>query len=276
MKVSRSWISEQSTKVKSGFVKSLLVIFSLFYLPSCEFFETKVDEFLFQFNASEGTMNQVIVNGTLFIDGVTTDISTTNIFDLSVSDKDIFITLEIGNDIYFLAVPSVEKTYDLFDEYEGEVMAFTGGGYRTIGGIGNLSNFTVNATDTYEGEGSFSVSGAGEIQSTGGGSIKDLALQMDFDFNTSRGGGVSGGGSSSGGSGSGSGGSGGGSTVSFCTTTYQGPTGAPQRDGYCQAAWQFICKNGFSPDSKEVKAYCALYAQVNQITTPMQNCPYCR
>jgi hypothetical protein len=63
---------------------------------------------------------------------------------------------------------------------------------------------------------------------------------------------------------------------SYCTSTYQGPKGEPQRDSFCEAAWLYLCKNGFSPNSQEVKTYCDLYRQQNDISTPKENCPYCK
>ncbi|TDQ18892.1 hypothetical protein DFQ04_0703 [Algoriphagus boseongensis] len=223
MKIQKNWISSSFGKANSLLVRSFLFLFFCFLLPGCQFLETKVKEFLLEFNAADGTMNQVIVDGTLFIDGVTTDVTTKDILDLSVSDKEIFITMEFGNDIYFLAVPSVEKTYDLFDEYEGQVMAFTGGGYRTLGGIGNLSNFSVEATDTYEGSGSFGVTAVGEIQLTTGGAIKQFSLQMNFDFDTSRTGGIAGGGGSTGGGSGSTGGTGGSGGTGTCVNEIKAP-----------------------------------------------------
>lgn len=212
MKISRSWIPGLNTKAKSGFVRSMLVIFSLFYLPSCELFETEVKQYLLEFNSADGSINQVIADGYLMIDGSRTDISTGNLVSLSVSEEVIFLTMEVGGDTYYLKVPSFDKDYDLVDDYLDGAMTFVGVSYRTIGGIGSVSNYSVTASDTYEGEGNFNLAAVGEFQPYSGGQINDLVFQLELDFDTNRTGGVSGGGSGSGGSGS-TGGSGSGTCV---------------------------------------------------------------
>lgn len=80
------------------------------------------------------------------------------------------------------------------------------------------------------------------------------------------------------GSGSSGSGSGSGSTnlPAVCGSgNYNGPTGSPQRDSFCQAAFAYICKSGLSKDSPQVKSICQQYNTMNQLSNPKQNCPYC-
>ena len=191
-----------------AFVLGIFFLFTAFFLPSCEFFETKVEEYLLQFNSSAGTLEQVIVDGYLLIDGQRTDISLSNLTELSVSEKWIRLTIYEGRDIYYLTVPSFNKDFNIVEEYLDDVMTFVSVFHNTLGGIGSVSNYSVEATDTYEGAGSFQLSGVGELESTSTGQVQDLVFEMDFDFDTSRTGGSLGTGGGSSGGGTGSGGSG--------------------------------------------------------------------
>lgn len=63
------------------------------------------------------------------------------------------------------------------------------------------------------------------------------------------------------------------SSVSYCTDTYQGPTSDIQRDSFCQAAYAYLCMDGFAPDSEEVTSQCDIYNSTSWGYTG--NCPYC-
>ena len=81
-------------------------------LAGCQFFETKVKEFLLQFNSADGSLDQVIADGYLLIDGIKTDLSTGNIQELSVSEEFIYLKTIVGGDTYYLRVPSKNKSFD--------------------------------------------------------------------------------------------------------------------------------------------------------------------
>lgn len=271
-----------------NFIKSLtkvlLLGFVFWIAPGCDFIEglvgEKIDSYYISSFGSESTPR---ISGTL-TDGNETD-SNLRIFAFTASESEV--TFILGSDGLVnltFSVPAKNGTFDILKDVafgeEGIEIYADGFPFYIKNGSGTVSSYSVDILDETRGSVSLKLKGTGNF---GSDDPRSVNRPIDFDVTVSFNNEndppysppVSSGGGSSG-SGSGSGGSGGGSTVSYCTTTYQGPSGAPQRDGYCQAAWQFICKNGFSPDSKEVKAYCALYAQVNQITTPMQNCPYCK
>jgi len=264
--------------------KVLLLGLVFWIAPSCDFIEGLVNkEIDSYFISSFGSESTPQISGTL-TDGSKT-YNNLRIFGFTASESEV--TFILGSDALVnltFSVPAKNGTFNILKDVafgeEGIEVYADGFPFYFKNGSGTVSSFSSDILDESRGSVSLKLKGTGNF---GSDDPRSVNRPVDFDVTVSfnnendppytppvaTGGG-------SGGSGSGSGGSGGGSTVSYCTTTYQGPSGAPQRDGFCQAAWQYLCKNGFSPDSKEVKAYCALYAQQNQITTPMQNCPYCR
>jgi hypothetical protein len=52
---------------------------------------------------------------------------------------------------------------------------------------------------------------------------------------------------------------------------YNGPTGDPQSDSFCQAAWAYRC-NG---QNNEADATCLIYNQIREDNPGMPPCPYC-
>lgn len=209
MKNLKNWINLPSSKVGFLLPKSLFILFCFFLLPSCDLLKSEVKEYLLQFNSADGSIGQVIADGYILIDGRRTEISTGNLQSLSVSEEDISIIMVDGSDTYYLSVPAFNKDFDLVDSYLEGAFTFVAPFYNTIGGIGSVSNYSVSASDTYEGEGSFNLAAVGELQLLSGGPVKQLVFEMSVDFDTNRSGGVSGGdGSSGGGTGGGSGGSG--------------------------------------------------------------------
>jgi hypothetical protein len=55
-------------------------------------------------------------------------------------------------------------------------------------------------------------------------------------------------------------------------TPYTGPTGDPQSDSFCKAAYNYKC----SGDTQKVQANCAIYRQMQADNPGMPNCPYCQ
>ncbi|GAB2484933.1 hypothetical protein [Algoriphagus taiwanensis] len=191
---------------------SLFFFLSLFFLPSCELFETEVEDYLLQFNSADGSIDQLIANGQLLIDGVETGLSTSNIQELSVSNEFISLKFTLGNDTFYFRAPNNGRSgLDLVDNYLDEATTFLSNVFTPISGIGGVSRFTIEAKDTYEGSGDLSLVVVGDFQSSEGGASKQIVFDFDIDFDTSRTGGLlgsgggSGGGTDSGGSGSGSG-----------------------------------------------------------------------
>lgn len=264
------------TKTKK-FLSSVFFFLLLGFAPSCELIEELTGEAIDSFFISSVlSESNPTITGKLIIDGVEETII--NIFNFSASESSVNFTIEnegfIG--LSFL-VPSKNGTFNIQQDVsidEDAIRILADGSFSYFkSGSGTVSSFTKDILDSSRGKISFKLKGSGKF---GGDDPRFGDRDIDFDLTVNfdnrndppytppvvvdNG------------DGSGSGGS----TVSYCTTTYQGPSGAPQRDGFCQAAWVYLCKNGLSPDSKEVKEYCRLYAQMNQITTPMVNCPYCR
>lgn len=203
-------------RLRKSVFYSLWAFFSLFFLPSCDLFEGEVKEYLFQFNSADGSLEKIIANGNLVIDGVQTSLSTSNIQELSISNEFIFLTMTAGNDTFYFKAPNNGRSaLDLVDNYLDEATTFLSNLFRPISGIGGVSGFTVSAKDTDVGAGSFSLVAVGDFQPNSGGSAKQIVFDYDIDFDTSRTGGLAGGGSSGGGSGStgGTGGSGSGACV---------------------------------------------------------------
>ncbi len=196
-------------KGKYFLFRSLLILFSFFPLSGCELFNTEVKEYLLQFNSADGSLEQVIADGYLMIDGIKTDLNTGNILELSVSEEVIFLKTIVAGDTYYLKVPSQNKSFDLIEDYLDDAMTLLSDLYRPVSGIGNLSGFTVNAQDTYEGSGSFKLTAVGEFKVNNSSQLKQLVYEFEIDFDTNRTGGLAGGGSS--------GGSTGGSGTGACT-----------------------------------------------------------
>jgi hypothetical protein len=267
--------------------KVLLLGLVFWIAPSCDFIEDltgkKIDSYFISSFGSESTPK---ISGTLTDGGKT--YNNLRIFGFTASESEV--TFILGSDALVnltFSVPAKNGSFNIvkdvpFGEDGIEIYA-DGYPFYIKNGTGTVSGYSVEILDESRGSVSLKLKGTGDFGSDDPRSVKrpitfDLTTSFNNENDPPYTPPVSGGGGSagSGGSGGSGGGSVGGFTVSYCTTTYQGPSGAPQRDGFCQAAWQYLCRNGFSPGSKEVKAYCALYAQQNQITTPMQNCPYCR
>lgn len=183
-------------------VRTIFFLICLFPLTGCEFFNAEVKEYLFQFNSADGSLDKVIANGYLLIDGVKTDISTSNIQELSVSEEFIFLTAVIGGDTYYLRVPSQSKSFDLVEDYLPDAMTFLSNLYTPTGGIGSLSNYSVKAVDTYEGSGSFDLTAVGDFMANNSTQPKAIVFEFGIDFDTKRTGGLAGGGGSGNGSGS--------------------------------------------------------------------------
>ena len=57
----------------------------------------------------------------------------------------------------------------------------------------------------------------------------------------------------------------------YCADGYTGPSGDPQVDGFCQAAWNAICNGGYSPTSTEVQSYCDTFEAFGV----SYSCSYC-
>ncbi|WP_219958791.1 hypothetical protein [Algoriphagus sp. NBT04N3] len=269
----------------------ILILMVFCMIPSCDLIEgLKGDSLDSYYISSIGSLSTPELSGTLK-NGDKTD-SNLRIYGFNASESKV--NLILGNNIMVnltFSIPAKKGTFtivpDTFSNDEVDIYA-DGFSSKFKSGTATVIEFSKDIKDETRGKISFRLQGNGEF---GGSDPRFPPTPISFDFRVSfdnrddppytppvssdDSGGSGGGSGGSGGSGGGSGGSGG-SSVSYCTTTYQGPTGAPQRDGFCQAAWLYLCKNGLSPDSREVKEYCRLYAQMNQITTPMQNCPYCR
>lgn len=80
----------------------------------------------------------------------------------------------------------------------------------------------------------------------------------------------------SGGFGGGTGGGGtGGTKPGSCTSSYQGPLGYPNIDGFCQAAWLYVCEDGLPASSPHVSSSCDTYHQWQLTTSGVEDCPYC-
>ena len=205
-------------KGKILFVRSLLILISFFPLSACDLFNTEVKEYLLQFNSADGTLEQVIAEGYLMIEGVKTNLNTGNIQELSVSEEFIFLTMVVGGDTYYLRIPSQNKSFDLIQDYLDDAMTFVSNIYTPVSGIGNLNYFTVKATDTYDGTGSFKLTAVGEFKATNSSQIKQLVYEFEIDFDTKRTGGISGGGGSSGG-----GSTGGGTGITSCVNEIKAP-----------------------------------------------------
>lgn len=264
------------TKTKK-LLSSVFFFLLLGFAPSCELIEELTGEAIDSFFISSvGSGSTPTISGTLTIDGVTETVLRIYGFSASESSFDLILGSNVLVNLTFSA-PFKNGTFTIkkdfpFGENGIEVYA-DGYPFYFKTGSGTVSSLSKDILDETRGKISVKLKGSGEF---GGDDPRSVARTIDFDLTVNfdnrndppytppvvvdNG------------DGSGSGGS----TVSYCTTTYQGPSGAPQRDGFCQAAWAYLCKNGLSPDSKEVKEYCRLYAQMNQITTPMVNCPYCR
>ncbi len=271
--------------------KVLLVGLVFWIAPSCEFVEDltgkKIDSY---YISSFGSSSTPQISGTITDLGKT--YSNLRIFGFTASESEV--TFILGSDALVnltVSVPAKNGTFDIVKDVsfgqDGIEIYADGFPFYIKDGSGVISSYSSDILDETRGSVSLKLRGTGNFGSDDPRSVnRPINVDVTVSFNNendppytppvSSGGGSGGSGGGSGSSGGGSGSSGGGSTVSYCTTTYQGPVGAPQRDGFCQAAWTYLCKNGFSPDSREVKEFCRLYAQVNQITTPMQNCPYCR
>ncbi|WP_026952465.1 hypothetical protein [Algoriphagus mannitolivorans] len=200
-------------------LKALSILWCMLFLSACNLFKSEVKEYLFQFNSADGSLEKIIADGVLTIDGVQTGISTSNIQELSVSNEFIYLTMTVGGDTYYFKTPNNGRSLDLVDNYLDNATTFLSNIYRPISGVGGVSSYTVSARESDEGSGSFTLVATGEFRSNAGGSIKDLVFIFDIDFDTSRTGGIAGGGGSSGG---GSGGSGGGSGA--CVNEIKAPT----------------------------------------------------
>lgn len=63
-------------------------------------------------------------------------------------------------------------------------------------------------------------------------------------------------------------------TPSYCTSSYQGPNANVdiQLNAFCQAAYAYLCLDGYSPTSQQVSYNCINYNQLNEGTIA---CPYC-
>ena len=190
---------------KNLLAKSILLLFCILPLSGCDLLKSEIKEYLFQFNSADGSLGQVIADGYLLIDGVRTDLSTGNIQELSVSEEFIFLTMTVGGDTYYLRIPSQNKSFDLIEDYLDDAMTMVSNSYTPVSGIGGLNNFTVKATDTYEGTGSFNLTAVGEFRASNSSQPKQLVFEFELDFDTERTGGISGGGGSSGGGSTGGG-----------------------------------------------------------------------
>jgi hypothetical protein len=56
--------------------------------------------------------------------------------------------------------------------------------------------------------------------------------------------------------------------------TYTGPSGDPQLDSFCQAAYAYRCLDGLPVTSQQVRAVCDIYNDIKEPNVP--NCPYCQ
>lgn len=64
-------------------------------------------------------------------------------------------------------------------------------------------------------------------------------------------------------------------TPNYCTSSYEGPSANIdiQLNVFCQAAYAYLCIDGYSASSQQVQGNCATYNQLNEGSTP---CPYCQ
>ena len=258
----------------------------LFILPGCDFIEGLIgkEPLEYSFHSSDSLSSPEIIGTVTDGDDVDSDL---RIIYFSVSPSGIDFLLESSGLIPMkFFIPSKNGVFPIVKQaqYDQDDIMIYGNGYSFYikSGSGTVSDYKVDVLDYTRGEVSFRFKASGPFGDDSSPWLDDRTISFDFTVKFENRNDppytppVAGGGSGSSGGSSGGGSGGGGSTVSYCTTTYQGPKGAPQRDGFCESAWLYLCKNGYAPDSKEVKAYCKLYAQMNQITTPMQNCPYCK